>query len=288
MNKGNEMLKENNFGGLVRDSYDPNDLIYEKQFKIKSPDVILPDNFNLLYKTPPFRSQGKKGSCAAMASCSALSMLPEYEGLTFSADFLYHFSRILEDSSYKDNGVSLKSSLKAMHKYGVCLEEMFPYEEDVVDREPSEECIANGLEHRIDKYYKIKNGLYSIKSYLYTERLPILFGMTVFESAKNERTRKTGIIPIPKVKEEIIGQHGILCVGYKSVTKFEKLQSVFDSTLSSEGYLICLNSWDGYNEKDVGIIYVPVELFQRFNYCYNFWGISGAYKGDDEKKAIND
>ena len=286
MNKRNEMLKENNFSGLIRDSYDPNDLIYERQFKIKSPDVILPDSFNLLYKTPPFRSQGKKGACVAMASCSALSMLPEYEGLTFSVDFLYHFSRILENSSYKDNGVSLKSSLKAMHRFGVCLEEMFPYNEDIVDREPSTECIMNGLEHRIDKYYKIKNGLYSIKSYLYTERLPILFGMTVFESAKSEKVRRTGIIPIPKSDEEVVGNHGLLCVGYKSVSRFEKLQSVFNSTLSSDCYLVCLNSWDGYNENDGNILYIPVEMFTQHNFCFDFWAISGAYK--EEKEKVND
>lgn len=279
MEKGKDVYRENNFGGLIRDSYDPNDLIYEDQFKIKSPDIKLPDNFNLLYKTPPFRAQGRKGACVAMASCSALSMLPEYEGLTFSADFLYHFSRILENSSYRDNGVSLKSSLKALHKFGVCLEEMFPYDPNVVDREPNEKCIKNGLEHRIDKYFKIKNGLYSIKSYLYTERLPILFGMNVFESARSEQARKTGVIPIPKQEEELIGNHGLLCVGYRSVTKTEKIKAAFNSKLSSEGYLTCLNSWNNYGNGD-GIIYIPVELFTRYNYCFDFWTISGAYKED--------
>ena len=78
--------------GIYRDTYDENDYIYESQFKIQTPDYALPKDFDLLYKTPIARTQGKLGACASFVGCSARSMLDSDRNIVFSPAFLYHFS----------------------------------------------------------------------------------------------------------------------------------------------------------------------------------------------------
>ncbi len=256
-------------GSLHRDKDDPRDFIYEDRFKIRAPIFDLPKQFDLLYKTPKARSQGAKGACVAFVGCEAKSMLENNQDIMFSPDFLYHFSRVIEDTSYTDQGTTMRSMLKSLKRFGVCLEQLFPYRDDIVDREPTTNAILNAQNHKIDAYYRIKNGLYSIKSYLYNNRLPIAFGINVFESTKSQSVAKTGKIPIPDKDEKIIGQHGLLCVGYKDVTGVNKLASAFNHHKSSECYLVCLNSWGDYGKE--GIVYLPVEFFTKNNYAYDFW-----------------
>lgn len=270
---------EHKWDGLIRDKYDPNDLIYEEQFKLKAPDVYLPNKFDLFDLCPKPRNQKSKGACVPFSCAEYMSFLTQDKNQVFSPEFIYHFSRILENTSYKDNGVSIRSALKAMKKWGVCIEELFPYDPDMIDREPNKEAILNARNYRIDKYYSIRNGLYSMKSYLYTHRLPILMGLTIFPSAKNKSVKKNGIIPIP-YNEQPEGQHCVLVVGYKTVDKFNKIKSVVNHHLSSTCYLIALNSW-GKDSGDCGFVYIPCEMIDR-NLCFNMWIISGLQKNKSE------
>ena len=272
-----------NMMGLIREPYEPNDPtpIYESQFKIQSPNIFLPDSFNLLYKTPKPRYQGKKNSCVSFATTTAFAMLENQKENIYSPDFLYHFARVLGGDSYKDTGTTLKHSLRALHRWGVCLEEFFKYDENTIDREPNNEAMLDAQKHKIKEFYKIKNGLYSIKAYIYKERLPVIFGMTVFESMQDSKAIKTGVVPIPKANEQIQGFHGLVCIGFQNATKTDKFKAVFDSTKSSEGYLICLNSWKDYG--DEGIIYIPMEFLTKYDYCFDFYVMS-----NNDNKMNND
>ena len=81
-------------------------------------------------------------------------------------------------------------------------------------------------------------------------------GFTVYDSFQHPDVSRTGIMPIPKLGEKIIGHHAVLIVGYDILRK----------------YLLCRNSW-GPNWGQGGYFWIPFSFVNSRN-CSDLWIIS--------------
>jgi len=84
--------------------------------------------------------------------------------------------------------------------------------------------------------------------------LPFVFGFAVYESFETEEVAKTGVMTMPTEKDNILGGHAVMAVGY------DNDREVF----------IIRNSW-GVNWGDQGYFYMPYEYMTNKNLCSDFW-----------------
>lgn len=264
----NKYMEESYIGGLKKDEYDPRDYIYQDMFQTTSDDFKLPKSF-MLDDVPKARSQHGLGSCVSFAATAFKMMLEKKNNIELSPMFLYYFSRIMDGvPRSKDWGNTIRSSLRALKKYGVCVENLCPYNPKDFDKYPSYEAILEATNHRINEYYKMRECLFDIKRFIYKENLPILFGIDVFESTRTKIVEQTGIVPVPRDNEAVVARHCLLCIGYETVSLKDKLCATLNHSKSSQGYLIALNSWGNFGMN--GIIKIPFE-FMKLGHAYNFW-----------------
>jgi C1A family cysteine protease len=110
------------------------------------------------------------------------------------------------------------------------------------------------LKHKVISYHRVPQNLDSIKTALANELHPISFGFLVYESFETTAVAKTGIVPMPKAKEQCMGGHAVLIVGY-------------DDAKQS---FIVMNSW-GSSWGDKGYFYLPYTYVTNSKLASDFW-----------------
>ena len=85
---------------------------------------------------------------------------------------------------------------------------------------------------------------------------PFVFGFTVYESFESQSVAKTGVVPMPKPKEKVMGGHAVIGVGYNDAQK----------------RFIVRNSWgQGWGMK--GYFTIPYAYLGNKNLSDDFWTI---------------
>jgi len=279
-----------------------------RDFKISFEKLgSIPNKVDLRSKCPPIFDQGNLGSCSANAGVAARMMLTNINTMLSRLD-LYYEERALEGTIGEDSGAQMRDICKALNQSGVCEETYFPYLESTFTNAPSKDAVANAQKYKINSY-KALSGVDQIKQYIAINQMPVLLGINVYESLESDSTMKTGIIPIPNAtKEELLGGHAILLVGYiddgASVRKNRNckmkatatksggffswlIDLIFgskttdpatDITKSNDGYFILRNSWgttttDGKTVGDAGYFYLPYNYITK-GYGFDSWVIS--------------
>lgn len=85
---------------------------------------------------------------------------------------------------------------------------------------------------------------------------PFVFGFAVYESFESKEVKKTGIMPMPKLDERMVGGHAVCAVGYDDTKK----------------YFIIRNSW-GDTWGDKGYFYMPYAYIINNSLAADFWTI---------------
>jgi C1A family cysteine protease len=202
------------------------------------------------------------GSCTANAISAWLSYKNKQDRNMF-----YHYSRLwlywqernLEGTVNEDSGAYIRDGFKVLQKIGCATESYFPYTSNpvaVFTHTPSPESYDNAQYHKIDEYYRIMT-----KAQLREELAhgnPVVMGIQVYESFETAEVARTGIVPMPDTsKEEFLGGHAILAMGYKFIGNKE--------------YIICRNSW-GKGWGDNGYFYLPMDFIG--------WYVSDMWSGN--------
>ena len=238
--------------------------------------AALPDKVDLRYKCPPVFDQGSLGSCTANAGAGAYMMLAgEKEGL--SRLFLYYQERVLEGTVSEDAGATMRSIGKALNKFGICSEPLWPYITDKFDDDPPDKADTDAAGRKISAYRSI-SGIEGIKKYLAAKEQPVMIGIQVYESFESEAVAKTGVVPAPDTgKDELLGGHAVLIVGYDD--NFNKkaggflpclLGKLFETAKEKDGYFIFRNSW-GADWGDGVYGYMPYSFVKK--HAFDFWVI---------------
>ena len=223
-----------------------------KNFTNKSKTLNIVDlrpKINVMY------DQGELGSCTANALCySFINNDPSFKP---SRLFLYYNSRALDNNISEDAGSTLTQGINALKIYGVCSEQLWSYNISNFTIKPPTNAYAQALDHQIISSSRVLQTLSSLQGCL-TSGQPFVVGILVYSSFVSNAVAKTGNVPMPNVsKEQFLGGHAVVCVGYNDTKKV----------------WIMKNSW-GSGWGDNGYFYLPYNYLLRFGLSGDIWKIT--------------
>lgn len=204
--------------------------------------VDLPEQVELdVYEV---ENQGQHGSCLANAVCSALEIYAKKEGKPrdYSRMYTYWWIRALSKLHGSDSGGFPRDMVKAIAKFGVCDEIIYPYDAANLYRVPTEDAIIQGIGNGDWVYERIPiPGPYdgvaemtacntAIKSYL-AQGIPVLLTLELdaeFTPKCKGDWRTQDWLVRKNWNAPKIGGHETLIVGYddrSDVKRFKVLNS---------------------------------------------------------------
>lgn len=228
--------KKRHMYGWVKDRPDHRDAkLQVSRFK----SFFLPKKVDLRPQCSPVENQGEIGSCTANATTSAVEFLlkkMKQGERELSRLFLYYATRVwvAGDDPTSDNGAMIRDVMKAMASYGTCTEEIWPYDLTKFSNVPSPMARAEAKNRQILHYYRCQN-LRAIKGCL-AEGYPVVGGFSVPESIEGDITLKTGFVLYPLPKENFIGGHAVLIVGYDDRKKLLTFQNSWGTEWGDKGF----------------------------------------------------
>lgn len=194
---------------------------------------------------PPIRDQGQEGACTAFAGTRLLSwLLNRFQGrsLVFSPQFLYRAERIIEGDVDQDGGAQSRTMMAVMRDTGVCLEASDPYSDQGWQTPTTHSQLAEAQHYRIGAFHRIPD-LYTLRSVL-ASGYPASLAIPVYESFETNAVAQTGMVPMPKDHEALLGYHEVCVAGMDEDRKL----------------LLVANSW-GSGWGDKGYFWLPYEYW---------------------------
>jgi C1A family cysteine protease len=257
MSKAKSSSPKRSFGfGWVPDLPDQRDLMYSAPMMVMKK---IPLKIDLRKKCPKVYNQGPLGSCTANALGGAFEFARKKQKLKDfmpSRLFLYYNERVMNNTVNSDSGAYIRDGIKSLNTSGICPEKEWPYIPQKFADKPPQKCYQDALKSTIKSYQRLNNtNLPQLQSCL-SEGYPFVFGFTVYESFESQEVAQTGMLPMPKPKEKVIGGHAVMAVG------FDDKQHVF----------IIRNSW-GTDWGVKGYFYMPYAYITNGNLCDDFWTI---------------
>jgi len=221
--------------GWVPDLPDHRDISYGV---VRKPAAKLPAAVDLRHKCSPVEDQGNLGSCTGNALAGAVEFLEKKDNVTpfvnVSRLFVYYNERVIEHSVNEDAGAMIRDGIKTLVKQGVCSEKKWPYVISQFTKKPSPTCYKEALAHQVLSYARIQT-LDEMRGCL-AEGYPFVFGFSVYESFESDQVAKTGVAPMPKPKEKMLGGHAVLGVGYDDGQKRFLVRNSWGSGWGMKGY----------------------------------------------------
>lgn len=209
---------------------------------------FLPGVVDLSYWCSPVEDQGAVNACTAFAGIALVEYFAQkrygkYSNL--SARFLYKTARNLM-SHLDDEGASVRKTMEALVLFGVPPEDAWPWDEQEFNAEPPAFCYAYAQSYQALKYFRLDTPeiptkellLFQIKAVL-AAGLPCMFGFTIYSSFFKEKSIRLGHVTFPGVRDQIVGGHAAVAVGYNDYMVIERL----DGQPAKPGAILIRNSW---------------------------------------------
>ena len=211
-------------------------------------------------------NQGGLDSCTSNALCGAygLELMRQSRGSKIfryfdcSRLFLYYNSRLYDQTTDQNIGVSFRDVFKAMKTYGVCTEALWPYNEQNFSQRPLSTCYQGGLGNSIVSYTRLDQDIHQFRACL-NEGYPFTVGFEVYSSFRELENNSSGLMLMPtedEIRMENPSLHAVLAVGYDDVAQC----------------ITILNSWGSSFGKD-GYFYMPYDYILNQQRAYDFWKI---------------
>jgi C1A family cysteine protease len=240
--------------------------------------VDLRDKYDKKY---PIMDQGDLGSCTAFAIGSLLTYnnikqdaedtnpTNDIDSFTPSHLFIYYNERVMINTVNSDSGAIIRDGIKSVVKQGVCRESYWPYQIEKFTQRPSLDAYQEALKHQAILYFRINNyNITNLKAVL-VEGYPFVFGFSVYTSFMSSQVARTGLVPMPKTQENLLGGHAVICVGYDD----------------NKRVFICRNQWGNWGDK--GYFYMPYNYLTSNNLVSDFWVIKKVeVENDAERQTL--
>ena len=185
----------------------------------------------------PVENQRHLGSCTGQAVVGAYELLlkkempDKYDDL--SRLFVYYNARVIEDVVNEDVGAYIRDAIKAVQKYGICKESIWPYIIDNFALPPTIDSYTDAKNRNIKRYYRI-NKVNDLLDAL-NKDMPVVFSMEVYKSF-GLLYEHTTILPIPEKDEQPIGGHAMCLVGYDLEKRLLLARNSFGPDWCMNGY----------------------------------------------------
>lgn len=210
--------------------------------------TVYPSAIDLRPKMSPVMDQGDIGSCSAHALAGCVEHLELQElasgggPQTYGAGFesvsrlmIYWTERDLEKSTDTDAGaVTIKDGARALHKWGVSRESLWPYDTSKVLDKPVAAAYTEGSKHKIEAYYAL-NSINDMKRCLY-HGFPFVLGFTVYSSFMSDAVAKSGVMPMPTWSDSVEGGHAVCCVGYDDSRQAALIRNSWGTAWGLQGH----------------------------------------------------
>lgn len=182
----------------------------------------LPASIDLSTKAwmPPVYDQGDLGSCTGNAIAGGFEFdlgkqkLPVFQPSRLA---IYYDERVIERTTKEDAGAEIRDGMKVIAKTGAATEKLWPYVASKFATKPSAAYYTAAKDHTCVLYERVAQSESAIKSVL-ASGLPIVFGITIYDSFESDAVAESGTVPMPKKTEKSLGGHAILMIGYTKTT----------------------------------------------------------------------
>jgi C1A family cysteine protease len=239
----------------VPDAHDPHD----PHYKIRVTASVLPNRVDERRLFSPVENQDVLGSCTGHAFVGAMEYLENQQREDFvrlSRLFVYFNERLLEGTTRSDAGAQIRDGVRVLAKYGVCDEKLWPYDEKRFRHRPTDDAYENGLLHKATAFSKIDQTEHVLCAAL-AARHPVVFGIVVYESFESDEVAKTGLVPMPSVKEKCLGGHAVCMAGYDRGSR----------------HFLVRNSW-GADWGIGGYFWLPFDFVLDPRLSDSFWAVT--------------
>jgi hypothetical protein len=193
------------------------------------------------------RDSGAEGSVVGQALATALEFQiakATHEDHAISARYIYYAARQASGSTREDSGARIEDGVKVLSSKGAVEDAVWPYIPGQFAADPPA-AVEKARRFRIAGVQKLK-GLSGVKRAL-ARNGPVVAGISVFQSMMGAAVAKNGRLPLPAPKEQIIGGHAIVIVGYDDQQKLVKFA----------------NSW-GVNWGEHGFGYLSYDYLEKY------------------------
>jgi C1A family cysteine protease len=178
------------------------------------------------------------GSCVGQALTGAYEMMlrRNYPNnfTELSSLFVYYNARLNEDLTDIDAGTTIRSAIQGIARYGVCTEELWPYDVEKFDIRPSPEAYSDGRKRTLENYRRLY-GIPEMTTAINNNR-PVVIGMSVY-SQFIDISKTNPVVELPENKfADYYGEHAVFLVGYNKDKKQLLAKNSFGSEWGENGY----------------------------------------------------
>ena len=202
-----------------------------------SPLATIPSSIDLRKEFTQIKDQGEMGACSAFALVSIFEYIlkkNKQPDIDLSELFVYYNARKEGGASSVDTGSSLYDIIKTLKKDGVCLEHLFPYNQDNLSLEPPVEAINDAQMRKVVVAKSVKKNIQDIKSAV-SEGYPVAISLKIFDSFLPRK----GFIRIPdenEIQHNPSGNHAMVICGYNDETHFFVVRNSWGRSFGDKGY----------------------------------------------------
>jgi C1A family cysteine protease len=199
----------------------------------------LPARVDLRGGCPPIWDQGALGSCTAQAIAAALEFDQRKQNVADLFDpsrlFIYYNERVMEGTVDEDAGAMIRDGIKSVAKQGAPHEALWPYVLAKFRTRPAASVYADARKHAAVLYQRITQDLTQLRGCL-AAGYPFVFGFSVYTSFESDAVAVSGLVPMPKPGEGMVGGHAVLAVGYDNPARRFILRNSWGAAWGQHGY----------------------------------------------------
>lgn len=211
--------------------------------------------------------QGQLGSCVPHGVTAALEYTLKKQG---SADFapsrlfIYYNGRVIGKYPLnQDTGLQIRDGVNSAVQFGAAPESEWAYDISKFAQKPPAQAFTDGLQHQALKFAQVDPEQVDDAV---ASGYPVINGFDVYPSFESKTVASTGIVPMPRAGEQLLGGH---CTIYVSTTKDGK---EIGGTPGVK-YRKKLNSWgEGWGLG--GYYWEPVQYAEQ--YASDYWVITSV------------
>lgn len=203
----------------------------------KDSESLLSESVDLTEWASPVENQLQLGSCTAQAIVGAYELLLRKnfpaKFVDLSRLFVYYNSRLTENDVDADVGAYIRDGIEAVSIYGVCNENIWPYNVNMFTVKPSESAYQDAHYRKLKHYNNLSTNVEIVEAL--TLGLPVVVGVFLFDSF-NDITKSRPILNMPRANEKTDGGHAMCVTGYDSNTRLFKVRNSFGTDWGDNGY----------------------------------------------------